>query len=325
MWRWLTLAVTVLVVTAASLSMAQAPTERAASGNAPSLSTSARIDMTNESIRRFIATQQTLLSGTQTTVNTTNTTILNRLGAIRNTLIGVNMQSGCDPELGPHGCPNCACAGPNQKILWTGLRWQCFESTCPVGQVYNPATCSCEGACVPPPNGCPVGYTWNAALCRCECDGGGCICPPPRVKDQYGVCNCPGGSHTCRAGGSVICMDCPPGHDFNPDTCSCSPNCEQAPMAPGCIDCTDPANQVLPQCGGPEECQLTAANCPAGTTFHEEACVCSCDSGNCGHGTSPVVCPPPLVTGPGGICRLPNNCPPGTTPGPNGDCVPACP
>jgi hypothetical protein len=171
-----------LGVLSTSLASAQVPTERAASGNAQSASASARIDATNESIRRFVSTQEGLVTGIQTTVLTTNTNILTRLGQMRDTLINFNPVAGCDPELGPHGCA-CACSGPNQKLLWNGTAWTCYQAACPPGQNYDASTCNCRPCDTCTPVGCPAGLEWLASgnpLDVCGISGqhgGSCVCP----------------------------------------------------------------------------------------------------------------------------------------------------
>jgi len=172
------------------------PAERAAGGNAPSASAGARIDMTNESVRRFIAGQEGLITGVQTTVNTTNTSILARLGQMRNTLVNFTPVAGCDPELGPHGCA-CACSGDDQKLLWNGTRWQCYraEQRCPSvprGQKpyrFNPETCQCEICdecpvlvCEPPLFAIETGGTTS-----CGGRAGECACISSGRRPHYGL------------------------------------------------------------------------------------------------------------------------------------------
>jgi hypothetical protein len=171
-----------LFLACSGMAFAQDKQERAASGNTNSLGTTARIDAVQETVRRFISGQETTLHQTELTIDNQNAALLTRLGQMRNTLINFNQQGGCDPALGPHGC-SCACAGANQKLLWTGNKWQCYtaQGQCPSGQTFNPQTCKCEtttGSCTPqtPPQTCPAGQQWNQATCRCcsSCNIGEC-------------------------------------------------------------------------------------------------------------------------------------------------------
>lgn len=222
----------VICVLAYSTVLAQTPTERAASGNAPSASASARIDMTNESVRRFIAGQEGLVTGVQTTVNSTNTSILARLGQMRDTLVNFNPAGGCDPALGPHGCA-CACGGPDQKLLWNGNAWQCYraEQQCPRGsdgrpQVFNPETCQCETCtdcpiltCDPPLIAIGTGQTTS-----CGGEAGECACPSSMRRPGMGFdpeLEAVLDSYSEDANGCPINARCMGGMDFRGRSCCC--------------------------------------------------------------------------------------------------------
>jgi hypothetical protein len=244
-----------LCVVAYNLALAQAPTERAASGNAPSASAGARIDMTNDSVRRFIAGQEGLITGVQTNVNTTNGTILARLGQMRSTLVAFNPAGGCDPALGPHGCA-CACSGPDQKLLWNGNAWQCYraEQQCPQGadgrpQTFNPETCQCETC-----TDCPV-----------------LTCDPPLIVigtgqttscgGQAGMCACISSGRRPHNGLEPSLM--PYIHSFSVDSLGC-------PTGVQCKNGMQYSEQQRSCCCGDGQAILNGSCgnvCPAGTLF----------------------------------------------------------
>lgn len=166
----------VVCALAGGSAMAQQQQERAASGQSNTLGSSSRIDATKVTVNRFITTQEANISGLELIVNQTHTTLVGRLGEIRNTLVNFNTTpGGCDPRLGPQGC-KCACGAPDQKLLWdaSASKWQCYQvqnPQCASGMQFNPNTCKCEST-VCQPRTCPTGQTWDYANCRCKpCDG----------------------------------------------------------------------------------------------------------------------------------------------------------
>lgn len=170
----------VVCVLAGNTAMAQQQQqERAASGQSNTLGSSSRIDATKVTVNKFISAQEANISGIELTVNQTHTTMVGRLGTIRNTLVNFNTTpGGCDPRLGPQGC-KCACGAPDQKLLWdaSASKWQCYQvqnPQCASGMQFNPNTCKCEST-VCQPRSCPTGQTWDYANCKCKpCDG---TCP----------------------------------------------------------------------------------------------------------------------------------------------------
>lgn len=300
-----------------SVAQTQQP-ERVGAGNAPVASATSRMEVTRQNVIGFIGEQERILQSREVTVRETRNNLTTRLGQLAQTLVNYSgvTTGGCSPNAGPHGC-SCACP-VGSKIIWNGTAWSCYQPelpTCPAGQQFNAATCKCQAACVPPPNGCPPGYHWDPVLCQCKCDTEVCVCPPPRWKDQYGICRCPVGLNECRQPGmTTVCVECTAG-TFNPNTCTCDVDCQQFP--------------THPNCGGSGGCHIGPENCPAGYDFNAAACACECTGPNC-QPENPV-CPswcPPGSTLVGCSCRPlnpPNPCPPGTGVGPNGSCVPLCP
>lgn len=313
---------TLCLVAYAGLAVAQPKqAERAGAGNTSAASATSRMEITRENVVGFVGQQNTIISGRETTINTLRNTLTTRLGVLTQTLVTYNPNntSTCSPNAGPHGC-SCACP-TGSKILWTGNEWRCYQAQlpqCPTGQQFDPATCRCKVACVPPPGGCPPGYHWDPVTCQCKCDAINCVCPPPRVKDQYGICRCGPGFNECRIPGvnGLQCVQCDAPYTMNPNTCQCE------------IDCGN--NPGHPLCGGQGGgCSLSQASCGANLVFNPGTCTCDCLGGNCGGGgnTCPTSCPPGYTLA-GCSCRPinnPNNCPPGQAPGPNGTCLPLCP
>lgn len=268
-------------------------TERAASGSSSSVGSGARIESTKNTVQNFISAQEGVLSGVETTVNTTNTQVVTRLGQLRDTLVsgsGGGTATTCDPALGAHGCPHCACGGSNQKLLWSGSAWQCYTtaSACPSGKTFNATTCQCDV-------GCPVGQSADAQGSCCisnQMVNGQCQKELACAATQLDGCNLPV-QNIMPNRNTLVAGQCAQGFVPVGNAPQCNATCR--------ADSTNAA-YTSPNVG------CVPAACPAGTEDVNGQCVAVCPSGQTRNNQ--------------GVC-IPDPCPSGTE-DVNGQCLPLC-
>ena len=279
---------------------------RAAAGNTGVTSNAPKYDALLKDIQAFDTTQRQAITVRDTALTAIFSNDIQKVISVLNQRLNSlpNSTTEQDPTTLSFGrndgalaatlCAESGCA-QNQKTHWDGSRWRCLSAnppSCPAGEVFNSATCTCVSA-----NGCPA----------------------PTVPAAAGMCQCPDGTIVSPRGSCPVTLECPVGSVLqnkppHAGQCLCPDGSTVEPSPGGAVACPNgcPAGTNPTGTGGCECADGSIINpgdtcptnpCPSGTTpTGTGSCQCSDGSIIAPTGSCPAACTAPRQVI-GGVCQ----------------------